>query len=101
MIFVYEPADYVAMWMKNTLLPLDMLFVDRDGCVVRVKERARPGSLETIESGRPVSLVVELNGGTAAARGIRAGDRVLRPDAGWPPTNAGCAAPHEANPRHP
>lgn len=93
MIFVYDPADYVAMWMKNTLLPLDMLFVDRNGCVIRIKERAKPGSLDTIESGGPVALVVELNGGTAAARGIRAGDRVVRPDAGWPRTDATCAAP--------
>lgn len=93
MIFIYEPPDYVAMWMKNTLLPLDMLFVDRDGCVIRIKERARPGSLDTIESGGHVALVVELNGGTAAARGIRAGDRVVRPDAGWPRTSASCTAP--------
>ena len=84
MIFVYEPAQRVSMWMKNTLIPLDMLFVDDGGCVVRVHERARPGDLTSIESGRPVALVVELAGGTAATLGLTRGDRVVRPDAGWP-----------------
>jgi len=84
MIFVYDPAEYVAMWMKNTLLPLDMLFVDDRGCVINVKERAKPGSLDTIAAGLPVALVVELNGGTAAQRGIRVGDKVVRPEANWP-----------------
>ena len=84
MIFVYEPAEYVAMWMKNTLLPLDMLFVDDRGCVINVKEHAKPGSLDTIESKGAVALVVELNGGAAAERGIRVGDKVVRPAANWP-----------------
>ena len=84
MIFVYEPAQHVSMWMKNTLIPLDMLFVDEGGCVVRVHERARPGDLASIESGEPVVLVVELAGGTAATLGLSRGDRVVRPDAGWP-----------------
>jgi len=84
MIFVYAPAQHVAMWMKNTLLPLDMLFVDDRGCVVTVKEHATPGSLDTIDAPGPVALVVELNGGTAAGRDIRVGDRVVRPAAHWP-----------------
>lgn len=90
MIFIYEPAQYVAMWMKNTFLPLDMLFVDDRGCVVNVKERAKPQSLDTIAAGAPVALVVELNAGTIAARGIHKGDRVIRPGAGWP-QNPGAA----------
>jgi hypothetical protein len=84
MIFTYEPAQHVGMWMKNTLIPLDMLFVDQGGCVVKVHERARPGDLRTIEAGVPVVLVVELAGGTAATLGLAKGDRVVRPDAGWP-----------------
>jgi uncharacterized protein len=84
MIFVYEPAQRVSMWMKNTLIPLDMLFVDDGGCVVKVHPRARPGDLSSIESGEPVVLVVELAGGTAATLGLSRGDRVVRPDAGWP-----------------
>jgi len=92
MIFVYDPPSYVAMWMKNTLLSLDMLFVDGNGCVIKVKERATPGSLDTIDSGGMVALVVELNAGTAAARGIHAGDRVIRPGAAWPKTAAACTS---------
>jgi uncharacterized membrane protein (UPF0127 family) len=90
MIFVYEPPEHVSMWMKNTLLSLDMLFVDTRGCIVTIHERARPGSLATIDSVAPVPLVVELKGGTIAARGIRTGDRVLRLDAGWPDKGANC-----------
>jgi uncharacterized membrane protein (UPF0127 family) len=93
MIFVYEPPQRVAMWMKNTLLPLDMLFVDVNGCVVTIKQNAQPGSLATIGSRLPVALVVELKAGTVAARGIAPGDRVLRLDAGWPAGEyASCAA---------
>lgn len=84
MIFVYEPAQHVGMWMKNTLIPLDMLFVDAGGCVVKVHERARPGDLSTIGASVPVVLVVELAGGTAGTLGLAMGDRVVRPDAGWP-----------------
>jgi len=90
MIFVYEPPQYVGMWMKNTLIALDMLFVDGRGCVVHVHERAQPGALDTISADGPVTLVVELAGGTAASLGIKAGDRVVRPDAGWPRGSATC-----------
>jgi len=93
MIFVYEPAQQVGMWMKNTLIPLDMLFVDDGGCVVKVHERARPGDLDTIVAEVPVVLVVELAGGTAAALGIARGDRVVRPDAGWPRAPRPCFSP--------
>lgn len=90
MIFVYAPAQEVGMWMKNTLIPLDMLFVDDGGCVVKLHERARPGDLDTIASGAPVVLVVELAGGTAARLGLGAGDRVVRPEAGWPRESRPC-----------
>jgi uncharacterized membrane protein (UPF0127 family) len=58
--------------------------VDDRGCVITVKEHAKPGSLDTIGSKGAVALVVELNGGTAAQRGIRVGDKVVRPAANWP-----------------
>jgi uncharacterized protein len=93
MIFVYEPVQYVGMWMKNTLIPLDMLFVDGNGCIVKVHERARPGSLDAIAAELPVAVVVELAGGTARTLGISTGDRVLRPDAGWPEAAAPCTGP--------
>ena len=54
MIFIYDPPQHVSMWMKNTLLPLDMLFVDARGCVVTIKQNAKPGSLATIDSRVPV-----------------------------------------------
>jgi len=93
MIFVYETPQYVAMWMKNTLLPLDMLFVDEHGCVVTIRQNAKPGSLAQIESRVPVALVVELKAGTVAAQGMAVGDRVVRLDAGWPTDDVACTAP--------
>jgi hypothetical protein len=90
MIFVYDAPEQVTMWMKNTLLSLDMLFVDQRGCVVTIKQNAEPGSLAAIKSRVPVSLVVELKAGTIAAQGIAIGDRVLRLDAGWPADEVAC-----------
>lgn len=77
MLFVYRPARPVSMWMKNTPIPLDMLFIDREGRVVKVAERAVPGSLQSIDSGGPVKGVLELPGGTAERLGIAPGARVL------------------------
>jgi uncharacterized membrane protein (UPF0127 family) len=93
MIFVYSPAQYAAMWMKNTLIPLDMLFVDGGGCVITVHKLARPGSLDDIRADGPVSLVVELAGGTVSNLGIGRGDRVTRPEIGWPRDPTPCSAP--------
>jgi hypothetical protein len=93
MIFVYEPPQHVGMWMKNTLLPLDMLFVDEAGCVARVVRDARPGSLDAIAGGGQIVLVVELKGGTTQALGIQAGDRVQRPNANWPGRGLPCTRP--------
>jgi uncharacterized membrane protein (UPF0127 family) len=67
------------MWMKNTLIPLDMLFVDSTGHIVNIHERAVPRSLDTIAAAAPVRAVIELNGGTAARLGIKPGDRVIYP----------------------
>lgn len=79
MLFLY-PTDRVAtMWMKNTLIPLDMLFIAADGRVVRVAERTVPQSTETISSEKPVRAVLELNGGTAARLGIAVGAVVRLP----------------------
>ncbi len=77
MLFIYRREAPVAMWMKNTLIPLDILFVAGDGRIVKVVERAVPQSLETIWSGGPVLAVLEINGGTAARLAIRPGDRIL------------------------
>jgi uncharacterized membrane protein (UPF0127 family) len=79
MLFDYQAASMAMMWMKNTLIPLDMLFVDAEGRIVNIHERAVPGSLATIVAIAPVRAVIELNGGTAARLGIRPGDRVVFP----------------------
>ena len=78
MIFIYDPPRNVSMWMRNTYVPLDMLFADRAGCIVKVAANATPLSLDTIPAGKPVVYVVEIPAGTAAARGITVGDRVVR-----------------------
>jgi uncharacterized protein len=79
MLFDFKTPQPVMMWMKNTLIPLDMLFVDAQGRIVNIHERAVPGSLATIGTGTPARAVIELNGGTAARLGIRLGDRVEFP----------------------
>jgi uncharacterized protein len=79
MLFDFAAPSMATMWMKNTLIPLDMLFVDAGGHVVNIGERAVPGSLETIAAAAPVRAVIELNGGTAGRLGIRPGDRVIYP----------------------
>lgn len=77
MLFVYRRVRVVSMWMRNTYIPLDMLFIADDGEIVRIVERTVPLSLKTISSGQPVLGVLELNGGAAARLGLRRGDRVL------------------------
>lgn len=79
MLFVYPRPQPISMWMKNTHLPLDMLFVRVDGRVERVVENTEPMSLATIQSGAPVLAVVELNAGTASRLHIRAGAQVIHP----------------------
>ena len=78
MIFIYDPPREVSMWMKNTYVPLDMLFADLSGCIVTVAANAKPLSLDTIAGAGPVAYVIEIKAGTAAAHGITAGDRVVR-----------------------
>jgi uncharacterized protein len=79
MLFVYPQPQTIAMWMKNTFIPLDMLFVAPDGKVTRVVENTEPQSLKTIESGAAVLGVVELAAGTAARLKIAPGAQVIHP----------------------
>ena len=76
MLFDFEQPQPVTMWMKNTYLSLDMVFIRSDGTVARVAADTEPLSTRVIPSGEPVLAVLELNAGTAARLGIRAGDRV-------------------------
>ena len=66
MIFPYSPPQYASFWMKNTLIPLDMLFIRADGTIDRIAENTIPESLEPVASGGEVAAVLELAGGTAA-----------------------------------
>jgi hypothetical protein len=77
MLFLFGYEDYRGFWMKNTYLSLDMLFIAADGRIVNIAEKTRPLSVDNIPSTGPALAVLELNGGTAARLGIRAGDRVL------------------------
>ena len=69
-------AGRSSMWMKNTYIPLDMLFIRADGEIESIAARTVPHSLESISSRGPVRGVLELNGGTAARLGIVPGDRI-------------------------
>ncbi|PZN31886.1 MAG: DUF192 domain-containing protein [Proteobacteria bacterium] len=79
MLFLYDEPQRISMWMKNTFIPLDMVFVRSDGRVDSVAENTRPHSLDSIPSQGEVVAVIELNAGTAARLGIRPGARVLHP----------------------
>jgi hypothetical protein len=76
MLFDFKQDQLIAMWMRNTRLPLDMLFIARDGRIVNVRERTVPFSEESIYSSGPVRAVLELNGGSAQRLGLKPGDRV-------------------------
>jgi uncharacterized protein len=78
MLFDFKRDQDVAMWMRNTRIPLDMLFIDKAGRIVNVAQRAVPFSEATISSSGPVRAVLEVNGGTAERLGIKAGDQVIQ-----------------------
>lgn len=73
MLFIFPRRERIAMWMRNTEIPLDMLFITDDGRVVQIHERAVPYSEATITSRRRVRYVLELAGGTAERLGFKAG----------------------------
>jgi len=76
MLFAFGETRQVFMWTKNTYLPLDMLFIGKDGKVRSIKENARPLDESIIDSKGPIDYVLELNGGTVKRLGIRTGNRV-------------------------
>jgi uncharacterized membrane protein (UPF0127 family) len=76
MLFIYRPPRRVSMWMKNTLLPLDMLFIDKRGRIVKIAANTKPLSTDLIPSESKISAVLEINAGQAVRRGIKVGDRV-------------------------
>ena len=80
MLFIYPGEQPVSFWMKNTLIPLDMLFLKADGSIAHIAHNAVPHDETPIDSGAAVKAVLEVKGGTAQALGIREGDRVEYPD---------------------
>jgi hypothetical protein len=76
MIFTFDKTQVVTMWMKNTLIPLDMLFIDDANIIVNIKTDATPKSLEVISSEKPVKKVVEINGGLSKKLGIEIGQKI-------------------------
>ena len=77
MLFDFGGLKPVAMWMRNTFIPLDILFIRPDGIISRIAHDAEPLSDAVIESGEPVSAVLELRGGLTSEHGIEPGDRVV------------------------
>ncbi len=85
MLFLYREAQPVAMWMKNTIIPLDMVFIDAFGRVHRIETHTEPFSTTPIPSDGPVQAILELNAGAADAIGLKAGDKVIYPGLGADP----------------
>ena len=77
MLFPWPQPQISDMWMKNTIAPLDMVFIGADGTVKAIAENTVPYSLRDISSGVPVLATLELAAGTAAALNINVGDRVI------------------------
>lgn len=89
MLFVYDKPGSPSFWMKNTLIPLDMIFADATGTVTRVHDSAVPGDLTPIPGGTGVQYVLEINAGLSAKLGIGLGAQMRHPaiassSAAWP-----------------
>lgn len=89
MLFVFESPRRAQFWMKNTLIPLDMVFADSTGTVTRVHSNAIPGDLTPIDGGEDVRYVLEINGGLAEKLGLAPGAELRHPaipatSAAWP-----------------
>ena len=79
MLFKFEPDQVIQMWMHNTYIPLDMIFIRSDGRILRIAENTKPESDNIISSGAPARGVLEVIAGTARKLGIAPGDRVAHP----------------------
>jgi uncharacterized membrane protein (UPF0127 family) len=79
MLFVHESPKLMSMWMKNTYIPLDMVFIDAQGHIQQIVEQTTPHSLDIIRSKDPALAVLEIAGGEAKRLGLHAGQRVVHP----------------------
>lgn len=80
MLFIFGMPQPIKMWMRNTILPLDMLFIDQDGTITQIVHNTKPQSANVIASvSGKIAQVLELNGGAADAYHIATGDRIIYP----------------------
>ena len=77
MLFVFNPPRRVSMWMRNTPMSLDILFINRNGKIINMEENTTPYSTKALPSGGTINWVLEINGGLAKKMGIKAGDLVV------------------------
>lgn len=77
MLFEFENEQIVNMWMKNTKIPLDMIFIDKNNKIAHIKHNAAPESLEIISSEKLAKKVLEINGGRVKELGINVGDKII------------------------
>ncbi|OUM97047.1 MAG: hypothetical protein BAA04_06560 [Firmicutes bacterium ZCTH02-B6] len=84
MLFIWPTADRVAMWMKNTLIPLDFLFIRPDGTIASIVHNVQPcppqGFCPAYAAPEPVNMVLEVGGGRSRELGIEPGDRLVLPE---------------------
>jgi uncharacterized protein len=85
MLFLYETPNPIVMWMKNTIIPLDMIFIDEWGRVHRIEANTEPFSLSPISSDGEVIGILEVNAGVAKKIGLKPGDKVIYPGLGTKP----------------
>lgn len=85
MLFLYDPPQEIGMWMRNTYISLDMVFINAEGRVHRIETHTEPFSTHIIRSGGAAAAVLELNAGEAEKIGLRPGDEVIHPPLGRAP----------------
>jgi uncharacterized membrane protein (UPF0127 family) len=76
MLFIYEKPDVLSFWMKNTYLPLDIVFIGQDSTIVSIGENTTPFSEQSLESKGPAQFVLEINAGIASSLGFKIGDKL-------------------------
>jgi len=79
MLFIHPAPQPISMWMKNTYIPLDMVFIDARGRIQQIIEQTKPHSLDIIRSKDPALAVLEIAGGEAKKLGLHPGQRVIHP----------------------
>lgn len=87
MLFAFDAPKHAQFWMKNTLIPLDMLFADENGRITQIHKNAIPQDLSVIDGGTGVQFVLEINGGLAGRMGLQVGDQLRHPVIGNCPSS--------------